>query len=86
MEVHTQYAGGYYAGYKSATKTTTDASFGEALECSSLEDAANQKRNWTKALSESKYTVTREATGEKMSAADVFKMLKETFIEEHKLT
>lgn len=60
--------------------------FGEALEYSSLEDAANQKRNWTKALSESKYTVTKEATGEKMSAADVFKMLKETVIEEHKLT
>lgn len=86
MEVHTQYAGGYYAGYKSATKTTTDASFGEALEYSSLEDAANQKRNWTKALSEPKYTITRESTGEKMCATDVFKMFKETFIEEHKLT
>lgn len=27
MEINTQYTGGYYAGYKSTTKTTTDSSF-----------------------------------------------------------
>lgn len=61
-------------------------SFGERLEYSSLEDAANQKRDWTKALSESEYLLTIGSTGETLSAADVFKMLKETIIEEHTLT
>ena len=51
-----------------------------------MEDAANQKRDWTKALSESEYLLTIESTGETLSAADVFKMLKETIIEEHTLT
>lgn len=60
--------------------------FKERLEYSSLEDAVNQKKDWTKALSESKYTITRESTGETMSVADVFKMLVETLQEEHKLT
>ena len=60
--------------------------FQERLEYSSLEDAANQKKDWTEALSKSKYTINKESTGETMSAADVFKMLVETLKEEHKLT
>jgi hypothetical protein len=61
-------------------------SFGESLEYPSVDAAVNEKRDWTKALSESKYTITNESTGETMSAADVFKMLKETLVEAHKLT
>ena len=60
--------------------------FQERLEYSSLEDAANQKKDWTEALSKSKYTINKESTGETMSAADVFKILVETLKEEHKLT
>lgn len=61
-------------------------SFGKTLEYSSLEEAANQKKDWTKALSESEYSITRESTNETISAADVLKMLKESIIEKHKLT
>jgi hypothetical protein len=61
-------------------------SFGESLEYPSVDAAVSEKTDWTKALSESKYTITKESTGETMSAADVFKMLKETLVEAHKLT
>ena len=43
-----------------------------------IEEAANQKKDWTKALSESEYSITRESTNETISAADVLKMLKES--------
>ncbi len=59
---------------------------GEVLEYATLEDAANKKQDWTKALSESSDIIERKSTGETMSAADVFQMLKETMIKEHRLT
>lgn len=59
---------------------------GEVLEYATLEDAVNKKQDWTKALSESSDIIERKSTGETMSAADVFQMLKETMIKEHRLT
>lgn len=60
--------------------------FGEVLEYATLEEAAYQKQDWTKALSGSNDIIEREGTGETMSAADVFRMLKETMMEQRKLT
>lgn len=60
--------------------------FGETLKYSSLEDAATQRTDWSKVLSESGYFLEKQSTGETLSAAEVFKMLKETIIEKHKLT
>ncbi|MDD7628754.1 MAG: hypothetical protein PUJ54_11105 [Lachnospiraceae bacterium] len=51
-----------------------------------MEEAVSEKRNWGKALSESKLTLEKQSTGETLSAADVFKMLKDTMLEAHKLT
>ena len=65
---------------------TFSTPFGERLEYSSLEEAVSEKRNWGKALSESKLTLEKQSTGETLSAADVFKMLKDTMLEAHKLT
>lgn len=62
------------------------APFGQRLDIASLEEAKTKKIDWNKALSESNYSLKKESTGETLSAADVFKMLKETIIEEHKLT
>jgi phosphoheptose isomerase len=59
--------------------------FGKSLEYSSLDEAATKKRDWSKALSQSKYSVEKKLSGEILSAADVFQMLKDTTIEEHKL-
>lgn len=61
-------------------------SFDEIIEYSSFEEVASKKMDWSKALSESKYTLEKQSTGETMSAADVIKMLKDTLIERHKLT
>ena len=65
---------------------TFSTPFGERLEYSSLDEAVSEKRNWGKALSESKLTLEKQSTGETLSAADVFKMLKDTMLEAHKLT
>lgn len=60
--------------------------FEKRLDYTSLDDAVTKKSNWTKALSQSVYYLEKESTGEKLSAKDVFKMLKEIIIKLHKLT
>lgn len=60
--------------------------FGERMNYTSLEDAVTKKSDWTKALSQSAYYLEKESTGEKLSAKDVFKMLKDIIIKLHKLT
>ncbi|MGN0484031.1 MAG: hypothetical protein ACI4HI_10815 [Lachnospiraceae bacterium] len=58
----------------------------EGLAYASIEEAASKKMNFVKILSESTFTMQKQATGEMLSAVDLFQMLKETFIETHKLT
>ena len=62
------------------------APFGQGLDIASLEEAKTKKGNWNIALSASNYFLLKESTGETLSAADMFKILKETIIEGHKLT
>ena len=50
MEINTQYTGGYYAGYKSTTKTTTDSSFYGAAGINDTDYTIN------KMVSEKKHT------------------------------
>ena len=62
------------------------APFGKRPDIASLEEAKTKKMDWNKALSKANYSLKKESTGETLSAADVFKMLKETIIKEHMLT
>lgn len=59
---------------------------GQTLEFGSLEEVADKKINWSKALSKSTFTLEKQSTKETISVSDIFKMLKATLIEEHKLT
>ncbi len=57
---------------------------GERLSFSSLEEAATQKLDWSKALAKSTLTLEKESTGETLNASDLLKMIKETLIEAYK--
>ncbi len=59
---------------------------GDVLEYDSLEDISGKKTDWTKVLSKAEHSFKNDASGETLSVYDVFKMLKDTLIEEHTLT
>lgn len=54
----------------------------DGIDFGSLDSIMNEKMNWTGALAKSKTILEKERTGEKLSAADLLKMFKES----HKLS
>ena len=54
----------------------------DGIDFGSLDSIINEKMNWTGALAKSKTILEKERTGEKLSAADLLKMFKES----HKLS
>ena len=59
----------------------------EALEYKSYNDAMYKKQDWTMALAgNADYSLKSQSTGETLDVYDVFKMLKSTLVEQHKLT
>ncbi|MBR1572563.1 MAG: hypothetical protein IJ655_07460 [Lachnospiraceae bacterium] len=88
-----------FCQYADATGTGVDDKWGswhalkffaspmEALEYKSFNDAMYKKQDWTMALAgNADYSLKSQSTGETLDVYDVFKMLKSTLVEQHKLT
>ena len=88
-----------FCQYADATGTGVDDKWGswhalkffaspmEALEYKSYNDAMYKKQDWTMALAgNADYSLKSQSTGETLDVYDVFKMLKSTLVEQHKLT
>ncbi|MCR5144102.1 MAG: hypothetical protein K6B67_02190 [Lachnospiraceae bacterium] len=88
-----------FCQYADATGTGVDDKWGswhalkffaspmEALEYKSYNDAMYKKQDWTMALAgNADYSLKSQSTGEILDVYDVFKMLKSTLVEQHKLT
>lgn len=59
------------------TEKIEDAENGENVK--SIDEAVNEKLDWTKTVSESDYQFVNQTTGEALTAEDVIKMLMETY-------